>query len=91
MALDTTQVRADRRHRLGGALTGAWIGARGREDAHLVRVRADARRRVEPGIICLGSNENPLGPGKTVMKAVRAAFGEGGRDAGPLLGQRRAT
>ena len=37
---------------------------------------------VAPGMICLSSNENPLGPGKTVMKAVRAAFGEGGRTPG---------
>jgi histidinol-phosphate aminotransferase len=33
-------------------------------------------------MIVLSSNENPLGPGKAVMKAVRTAFGEGARTPG---------
>jgi histidinol-phosphate aminotransferase len=37
-------------------------------------------------MIVLSSNENPLGPGKTVMRAVRAAFGEGGRAPGRYSG-----
>jgi histidinol-phosphate aminotransferase len=63
------------------ALTGAWIGARGREHG-LWPPFEPTLQAVEPGLICLSSNENPLGPGKTVMKAVRAAFGEGGRTPG---------
>ena len=63
------------------ALTGAWIGARGRE-ASLWSAFEPTLEAVAPGMICLSSNENPLGPGKTVMKAVRAAFGEGGRTPG---------
>jgi histidinol-phosphate aminotransferase len=63
------------------ALTGAWVAARGRE-ASLWSALAPTLEAVAPGMICLSSNENPLGPGKTVMKAVRAAFGEGGRTPG---------
>jgi histidinol-phosphate aminotransferase len=63
------------------ALTGAWIGARGRENA-IWSAFEPALEAVAPGVICLSSNENPLGPGKAVMKAVRAAFGEGGRAPG---------
>jgi len=63
------------------ALTGAWIGARGRE-ASLWSAFEPTLEAVAPGMICLSSNENPLGPGKTVLKAVRAAFGEGGRTPG---------
>ena len=63
------------------ALTGAWIGARGREDS-IWSAFEPTLEAVAPGMICLSSNENPLGPGKTVMKAVRAAFGEGGRTPG---------
>ena len=63
------------------ALTGAWIGARGREDS-IWSAFEPTLEAVAPGMICLSSNENPLGPGKAVMKAVRAAFGEGGRMPG---------
>jgi histidinol-phosphate aminotransferase len=63
------------------ALTGAWIGARGREDG-IWSAFEPTLEAVAPGMICLSSNENPLGPGKNVMKAVRAAFGEGGRTPG---------
>jgi histidinol-phosphate aminotransferase len=63
------------------ALTGAWIGARGRED-RIWSAFEPTLEAVAPGMICLSSNENPLGPGKTVMKAVRAAFGDGGRAPG---------
>ncbi len=64
-----------------GAVTGALIAARGRENA-LWSAFEPTLHAVEPGMICLSSNENPLGPGKTVMRAVRAAFGEGGRTPG---------
>jgi histidinol-phosphate aminotransferase len=67
------------------ALSGAWIGARGREHALWSAVEPTLEA-IEPGIICLASNENPLGPGKAVMKSVRAAFGEGGRMPGRYSG-----
>jgi len=67
------------------ALTGSWIGARGRENA-LWSAFEPTLQAVEPGLICLSSNENPLGPGKVVMKAVRNAFGEGGRLPGRYSG-----
>jgi histidinol-phosphate aminotransferase len=63
------------------ALTGSWIGARGREHS-IWSAFEPTLEAVAPGMTCLSSNENPLGPGKTVMKAVRAAFGEGGRTPG---------
>jgi histidinol-phosphate aminotransferase len=68
-----------------GALTSALIGARGREHA-LWSAFEPTLQAIEPGVICLASNENPIGPGKTVMKAVRAAFGEGGRTPGRYSG-----
>ena len=64
-----------------GALTSSWIGARGREHA-LWSMLEPTLQAVEPGVIVLASNENPLGPGATVMNAVKAAFGEGGRAPG---------
>jgi len=64
-----------------GALTRSCIGARGRENA-LWSMVEPTLQAVEPGVIVLASNENPLGPGATVMNAVKAAFGEGGRAPG---------
>ena len=64
-----------------GALTSSWIGARGRENA-LWSAFEPTLAAVEPGLIVLASNENPLGPGATVLNAVKAAFGEGGRAPG---------
>ena len=64
-----------------GAVTGAWVASRGRENA-LWSAFEPTLHAVEPGMICLSSNENPLGPGKTVMRAVRGAFGDGGRTPG---------
>lgn len=64
-----------------GALTGSLIGARGREHA-LWSMVEPTLLAVEPNVILLASNENPLGPGATVMNAVEAAFGEGGRAPG---------
>ena len=64
-----------------GAVTGAWVASRGRENA-LWSAFEPTLQAVEPGMICLSSNENPLGPGKTVMRAVRGAFGDGGRTPG---------
>lgn len=65
----------------GVGAAGAWVGARGREHA-IWSAFSPALEAVAPGTIVLASNENPLGPGKAVMKAVRAAFGEGARVPG---------
>jgi histidinol-phosphate aminotransferase len=70
---------------VGVGAAAAWIGARGREDS-IWSAMAPTLQAVEPGMIVLSSNENPLGPGKAVMKAVRAAFGDGGRAPGRYSG-----
>lgn len=78
-----------------GALTAPLIGARGsealREGAEGEGIRwaalspefgADSRaalRRRAPAAIRLDSNENPNGPGKTALDAIRAMFGEAPR------------
>jgi histidinol-phosphate aminotransferase len=64
-----------------GALTSSWIGARGRENA-LWSVVEPTLHAVEPGVIVLASNENPIGPGAAVLGAVKSAFGDGGRAPG---------
>jgi histidinol-phosphate aminotransferase len=71
-----------------GALTSSWIGARGREHS-VWSAFEPTLHAVEPGQIVLASNENPLGPGRTVMNAVQAAFGEGGRKPGRYSGSSR--
>jgi histidinol-phosphate aminotransferase len=61
-----------------GALT-TFIGARGRENA-LWSAIEPSLHAVEPGMIVISSNENPMGPGKTVIDAIQSAFGaDGGR------------
>jgi histidinol-phosphate aminotransferase len=70
---------------VGVGAAAAWVGARGREHS-IWSAFEPTLQAVEPGTIVLASNENPLGPGKTVMKAVRAAFGEGGRTPGRYSG-----
>ena len=55
----------------------AFIGARGRENS-LWSAFEPTLEAVEPGVICLASNENPAGPGATVLDAVRSAFGPAG-------------
>src|ERR1039457_4047626 len=66
-----------------GAAAGAaaWIGARGREgslwSAFEPELDAEAATQAAAPII-LSSNENPLGPGKAVLDAVRTAFGPTG-------------
>ena len=68
----------------------AWIGARGREDGvwsafetplnAQVNQLAPAAAGTNP--IVLSSNENPMGPGKAVLDAVKAAFGPSGATPG---------
>jgi len=70
-----------------GALTGSWITARGREDSiWSVIDPAVSAQTPPPGMIVLSSNENPLGPGKTVLDAVKAAFGPAGAQPGRYSG-----
>ena len=71
-----------------GALTSSWIGARGREHS-VWSAFEPTLHAVEPGQIVLASNENPLGPGRVVLNAVQAAFGEGGRRPGRYSGSSR--
>jgi histidinol-phosphate aminotransferase len=57
----------------------AYISARGRENS-LWAAFEPTLEAVETGVICLASNENPTGPGTTVLDAVTSAFGPtGGR------------
>ena len=71
-----------------GALAGSWISARGREHSVWAALEPTLHA-VERGQIVLASNENPLGPGRAVMHAVQAVFGEGGRRPGRYSGSAR--
>jgi histidinol-phosphate aminotransferase len=59
----------------------AFITARGRENS-VWRAFEPTLEAVEPNMICLSSNENPGGPGKTVLDAVTNAFGPTGARPG---------
>jgi len=67
-----------------GAVAGSWISARGREDSVFSLfegVSAQTPAATAPPII-LSSNENPFGPGKVVLDAIKAAFGPNGAAPG---------
>lgn len=68
-----------------GALSAPFIGARGREHS-IWSAFEEPLHALEPGVICLASNENPLGPGRTVLDAVEAAFGPTGAQPGRYSG-----
>ena len=58
---------------------GMWIAGRGRE-ASLFDLGFEAQLNAQgTSPIILASNENPLGPGRAVLDAVRASFTESGR------------
>jgi histidinol-phosphate aminotransferase len=59
----------------------AYIGARGRENA-IWSLLEPTLEAVDPGVICLSSNENPGGPGTAVLDAIKAAFGPTGARPG---------
>jgi histidinol-phosphate aminotransferase len=67
-----------------GAVTGSWIAARGREDSvwSLLDSTASAQTPAAANPIILSSNENPFGPGKVVLDAIRSAFGPAGAAPG---------
>ena len=71
-----------------GALTTSFIGARGRENAIWSALETPLHA-VEPGMIVVSSNENPMGPGPKVLDAIRAAFGENGARPGRYSGSSR--
>ena len=65
-----------------GAYAGSFISARGRESwVWASPAEAEALAGDAPKLI-LSSNENPMGPGETVLNAVRAALGSDGKIAG---------
>src|SRR5213083_2109174 len=59
----------------------AFISARGRENS-LWSAIEPTLEAVDMGVICLASNENPTGPGATVLDAVATAFGPTGARPG---------
>jgi histidinol-phosphate aminotransferase len=63
---------------VGAGAAGFWVAGRGRE-AGLFDLGFDALHAQTSSPIILASNENPLGPGRAVLDAVRAGFGELGR------------
>ena len=66
----------------------AYIGARGRENA-IWSAFEQPLEALEKGVICLSSNENPLGPGPAVLDAIKAAFGPAGATPGRYSGSSR--
>lgn len=69
---------------VGAGAAGAWIAGRGLEGGlwpELAAMQATPGAAAAAPII-LSSNENPVGPGKVVLDAIRAAFGPTGGPAG---------
>jgi histidinol-phosphate aminotransferase len=71
-----------------GVGAAAWVGARGRENS-LWSALEPTLEAIAPGMICLSSNENPLGPGTTVLNGIKAAFGPTGARPGRYDGTSR--
>ena len=71
-----------------GIGTAAFIGARGRENS-LWSALEPTLEAVAPGMLCLSSNENPLGPGQAVLDGIKAAFGPAGARPGRYDGTQR--
>src|SRR6266540_6229145 len=68
----------------GAALT-SNIWGRGRENSIWSAIEPDLQA-VEKGVICIASNENPVGPGKKVLDSLRALL-EGGTKPGRYSNQ----
>jgi histidinol-phosphate aminotransferase len=71
---------------LEGMIDGHFIAARGLEAESAEAWQAGGRRQAppaaregQPPAIKISSNENPVGPGKVVLDAIMAQFGEAGR------------
>jgi histidinol-phosphate aminotransferase len=71
-----------------GAAGAAFISARGRENMIWSAIE-EPLYAVDPGMIVVSSNENPMGPGQKVLDAVRAAFGADGARPGRYSGSSR--
>ena len=61
-----------------GAMAGSYIGARGREN-FIWSAFEPTLEALQPGVICLASNENPVGPGKKVLDTLRTLLENGAR------------
>jgi hypothetical protein len=59
---------------VGAGAAGMWVAGRGRE-AGLFDLGFESLQAQTSNPIILASNENPLGPGRAVLDAVRAGFG----------------
>ena len=60
---------------MGAGAAGAWIAGRGLEGGLWRELEAAQAAPGAMSPIILSSNENPMGPGKAVLDAVKAAFG----------------
>ena len=60
---------------VGAGAAGAWIAGRGLEGGLWRELEAAQAAPGAMSPIILSSNENPMGPGKAVLDAVKAAFG----------------
>ncbi len=69
-----------------GALSSAWIGARGREDRLWSALVPDLEASQGSAPLILSSNENPLGPGQVVLNAIQHSFGPVGATPGRYSG-----
>ena len=61
-----------------GTVTGTLLAARGFEDLVAAHAAGQDRPEIPPGMIRLGSNENPYGPGPHVVAAVERALHDDG-------------
>ncbi len=68
-----------------GAALASSVWGRGREDSVWSAFEAELQA-VEKGVICIASNENPVGPGKKVLDSLRALL-EGGARPGRYSNQ----
>lgn len=72
-----------------GVLSFPLISARGREALYAQGIvadrKADRRMAAQPGMIRIDSNENPVGPGKKALDAIRQGFDLANRY--PVLGE----
>jgi histidinol-phosphate aminotransferase len=80
MKEDSTMSLSRRRfvQTVSAGAAGLWVAGRGREAA-LFDLGFETLHAQTNSPIILASNENPLGPGRAVLDAVRAGFGELGR------------
>jgi histidinol-phosphate aminotransferase len=65
-------------HATAGTVTATMLAARGFEDRMAAYAAGQERPEIPPGMIRLGSNENPYGPGPHVVAAVERALHDDG-------------